>query len=171
MFIRRRRKFLSSQESIHDPLDLTYSKLRAVSPIHIYTISHDLKNPLVVIKGYFELLSLESMSKDTAYAVDCIMPEPTVKYSRQSNPSVIQIEGLLINDEIIYRITDNGLGIDAKLIPVIFGLFQRLDNAEDIEGSGVGLAIVKRIIDKHRGKIWVESEVGVGSTFCVVFNS
>jgi len=71
----------------------------------------------------------------------------------QSNPSVIQIERLLINDEIIYRITDNGLGIDAKLVPVIFGFFQRPDNANDIEGSGIGLAIVKRISDKPCGKI------------------
>ena len=87
----------------------------------------------------------------------------------QSNPSVIQIERLLINDEILYRITDNELGIDAKLIPVIFGLFQRLDNAEDIEGSGVGLAIVKRIMEKHNGKVWFESKLDKGTTFYLSF--
>lgn len=92
-----------------------------------------------------------------------------VKYSLNSNPAVIYIDGSLVDGEIIYEITDNGMGIATKHLSDIFGLFQRLDNVKDIAGSGVGLAIVKRIMDKHHGRIWVESEPGKGSSFYIAF--
>jgi chemotaxis family two-component system sensor kinase Cph1 len=93
-----------------------------------------------------------------------------VKYSMKSNPPVVHINGTQTEREIIYTITDNGLGIDIKQLPRIFELFKRMDNVGDIEGTGVGLAIVKRIIEKHKGKIWVDSELGSGTTFNIAFN-
>ncbi len=93
-----------------------------------------------------------------------------IKYSMHSNPPKVTISGTKNNHEVVYSITDNGLGIDIKQRPRIFELFHRTDNVGDIEGSGVGLAIVKRIIDKHKGKVWVESELGNGSTFNILFN-
>jgi chemotaxis family two-component system sensor kinase Cph1 len=93
-----------------------------------------------------------------------------VKYSQQtSNPSVI-IEGKTMQNQILYRIKDNGIGIPQKDINNIFLLFRRMENAGDIEGSGVGLAIVKKIVEKHEGNIWAESEEGHGSTFFLSFN-
>lgn len=93
-----------------------------------------------------------------------------VKYSMMAEPQQVSITGIENDEEVVYTITDNGLGIDIKQLPRIFELFHRTDNVGDIEGSGVGLAIVKRIIEKHRGKIWVDSEPGKGSTFNIAFN-
>ena len=93
-----------------------------------------------------------------------------IKYSMTSEPPRIVITGTETETEIVYTIKDNGLGIDIKHLPRIFELFKRMDNVGDIEGSGVGLAIVKRIIEKHNGKIWVDSELGGGSTFYLAFN-
>jgi chemotaxis family two-component system sensor kinase Cph1 len=90
-----------------------------------------------------------------------------VKYSQKSSPPVVKISSIIDNNEVIYTISDNGLGIPKRDQDKIFELFNRMDNVHDIEGSGVGLAIVKRIIEKHKGRIWVESEIGIGSTFYV----
>jgi light-regulated signal transduction histidine kinase (bacteriophytochrome) len=92
-----------------------------------------------------------------------------VKYSMPSDNPEVSIEGKETDDDIVYTIKDNGVGIDIKHLPKIFELFKRMDNVQDIEGSGVGLAIVKRIVEKHKGKIWVDSELGKGSTFFVSF--
>jgi chemotaxis family two-component system sensor kinase Cph1 len=92
-----------------------------------------------------------------------------IKYSIPSGHPEVSIKGEATENGIIYSITDNGIGIDIQYLPKVFELFNRMDNARDIEGSGVGLSIVKRIIDKHKGKIWVDSELNKGSTFYVEF--
>ena len=90
-----------------------------------------------------------------------------VKYSQHANPATVHIEGHINETDICYSIKDNGIGVAAKNLSIIFELFTRMDNVKKIEGSGVGLAIVKRIVEKHSGKIWAESELGKGSTFFV----
>lgn len=92
-----------------------------------------------------------------------------VKYSQKSELPVVTIKGMENETEICYSISDNGIGIEAKEIPNVFELFKRMTNVADIEGSGVGLAIVKRMVDKHKGRIWLESEVDQGSIFYVAF--
>jgi len=92
-----------------------------------------------------------------------------IKYSMPSGKPEIHIEGHDNETEIVFSIKDNGVGIDIKQLPKVFELFKRMDNVQDIEGTGVGLAIVKRIVEKHQGKIWVDSELGKGSTFFVSF--
>jgi len=93
-----------------------------------------------------------------------------VKYSQLVNPALVHIEGNNTGTDIVYTITDNGLGIAAKDLLKIFELFNRMDNVKDIQGSGVGLGIVKRIVERHKGKIWAESELGKGTTFFMTFN-
>ncbi len=94
-----------------------------------------------------------------------------IKYSQNSSLVKIRISGLASINQVTYSISDNGMGIETKDIPKIFDLFQRLNNVKDIEGSGVGLAIVKRIIDRHKGTIQVESILDVGSVFYVTFKN
>jgi len=92
-----------------------------------------------------------------------------VKYSSNAEVSVVKVNGEKAEDGVTYTISDNGVGIDERNPSSVFDLFQRMDNAKAFAGSGVGLAIVKRIIEKHRGKIWFESELGKGTTFYVTF--
>jgi len=93
-----------------------------------------------------------------------------VKYSGHFKPSVVHINGEVKENEICYSIKDNGLGIAAMDMPKIFELFNRMDNVKNIEGTGVGLAIVKRIMEKHHGRIWAVSELNEGSEFFIAFN-
>lgn len=93
-----------------------------------------------------------------------------VKYSTypgRKDPALVEIDGSTKDGFVVYTIGDNGIGIDMKYANRIFELFKRLDNVKNIEGTGVGLAIVKRIIEKHRGKIWLESRLEHGTKFYV----
>jgi PAS domain S-box-containing protein len=80
----------------------------------------------------------------------------------QENP-LIEIGTQIINDEFAFFVRDNGVGIAAEYHNKVFGLFDKLDATS--EGTGIGLALVKRIVEVHGGTIWVESEVGQGATF------
>jgi len=88
-----------------------------------------------------------------------------LKYSRNREKAVIEIGGEIENGEIIFHIKDNGVGFDMNYADKLFGVFQRMHKADDFEGIGIGLANVNRIVMKHGGKCWAESEVEKGSTF------
>ncbi|QMW00952.1 ATP-binding protein [Spirosoma foliorum] len=93
----------------------------------------------------------------------------SAKYTRLTPKAVIQVNGRQTDDEVIYSVEDNGIGFDMKQAGKMFDLFKRLENARQFEGTGVGLAIVKRIINRHQGKIWFHSEPDRGTTFSVAF--
>lgn len=87
-----------------------------------------------------------------------------IKYCDKSTPAV-KIEVQSDHKQWIFLVKDNGIGIDQKFKDRIFTIFQRLHTREEYEGTGVGLALCKKIIERHNGKIWVESELNNGSTF------
>ncbi|MBT9516505.1 MAG: two-component sensor histidine kinase [Methyloversatilis discipulorum] len=89
-----------------------------------------------------------------------------VKYTRGRNPARIHIECERDNDgQYTFHVRDNGAGFDMKYAGKLFGVFQRLHHAAEFEGTGIGLANVKRIVDRHGGRIWAEAVPGQGASF------
>jgi PAS domain S-box-containing protein len=88
-----------------------------------------------------------------------------IKYSSKKEKPVVHISTKLESDGVIVTVRDNGAGFDMQYASKLFGVFQRLHNKSEFEGTGVGLAMVQRIINKHGGSIHAESEVGKGATF------
>ena len=88
-----------------------------------------------------------------------------LKYSAKRNAPQVEIGMQRSDGEDIFFVRDNGAGFDAAHAPGLFGVFQRFHASSDFSGTGVGLAIVKRIVDRHRGRIWAHSTSGSGATF------
>jgi len=86
-----------------------------------------------------------------------------IKFSRLKQAPKIQIGGYIEGDEAIYFVKDNGIGFDMKYADNLFGVFQRLHGVEEFEGTGIGLAIVKRIAGRHGGRVWAESVLNDGT--------
>ncbi len=89
-----------------------------------------------------------------------------LKYSSKKNVPVVEIYSELVANDIVYTIKDNGVGFDMRYVNKLFGVFQRLHSEAEFQGTGVGLAIVQRIIHKHDGRVWAEGRVDEGAKFC-----
>ena len=87
------------------------------------------------------------------------------KYSRNREKQLIELGSYSNNNEVVYYVKDNGAGFNMQYADKLFGVFNRLHAEDEFEGTGVGLAIVHRIITKHDGSVWAEAEEGKGATF------
>jgi len=139
------------------PLDfeeLLQQTLRALRPSIAETgaaITHD---PLPTVEGDFTQLMQVVQN----------LISNAIKF-RGAEPPQIHVSASRNGEEWIFSVKDNGIGIEQRHLDRIFLIFQRLHKKAQFEGTGMGLAIVKKIIERHQGRIWVESEPGKGSTF------
>jgi two-component system sensor kinase len=87
------------------------------------------------------------------------------KFTRPKEDPVIEIGFLTGGNQNTYYVRDNGVGFDMQYSAKLFGVFQRLHNVDEFEGSGVGLALVQRMVLRNGGRVWADGKVGEGATF------
>ncbi len=126
--------------------------LRAALQESRATVSHD---PLPSVQGDFTQLLLLFQN----------LIANAVKFRRQDVPPHVHVAAEARDGAWFFSVTDNGIGIEPECVERIFLIFQRLQSRADYPGTGIGLAICKRIVERHGGRIWVESQPGEGSTF------
>jgi chemotaxis family two-component system sensor kinase Cph1 len=172
-------RILTSAEKMHFMIDdiLNYSrageKREAYQCINMKDLLQDLLLELMSANGGVEI-NVEACvdiygDKTMIMQVFSNLIGNAVKYSKKAVNPKIEINSFEIGANVQYSVTDNGIGIPPDQQNKIFELFSRSNNVGDFEGTGVGLSIVKKIVDRHQGNIWVESDGSCGSTFYVSF--
>ncbi len=141
------------------------------SPINMRDLADDvfqqLKFGLTDQKIQFKLAPLPATTGDPALIrqVFVNLLSNAAKYSKPRAETVIEVNARAENGDCIYYVKDNGVGFDMTYSQKLFGVFQRLHSVEEFEGTGVGLAIVQRIVHRHGGRVWAEGKVDEGATF------
>lgn len=153
---------------------LTLSSLREhtdLEPVNTNTLVQnaidDLELPIAEKRARLQVDPLPDVRGNAAYLTQLFynLIGNAIKFT-VTDP-VVQISGERIGDAAYIRVRDNGIGIDKENQQRIFGAFQRLHSKSEYEGTGIGLAIVKKIVDIHGGEIFVESTIGEGTTFTI----
>jgi two-component system, chemotaxis family, sensor kinase Cph1 len=154
---------------------LSFSRLGraqlAVSPIDMGKLVREVLRSLEgALKGRdinMEIGDLPPTFGDAALLRQALLNliDNAVKYSHGRSPAHILIDGKTVEGRAIYRVVDNGAGFDMSYAGKLFGVFQRLHGAEQFEGTGIGLALTKRIIERHGGKISAAARPDEGATF------
>ena len=147
-----------------------------------YVASHDLQEPLRMVASFTQLLSKRYSGRldETAdrYILPVLWADPGqltqlfqnllangIKFRRQDESPRIHVSAVDSGAEWMISVQDNGIGIDPRHAERVFQMFQRLHTRAEYPGTGIGLAVCKKVIERHGGKLWVESEPGAGSTF------
>lgn len=134
----------------------------------------------IIKKIFIELHSLDN-DREVKLIIETKLPEINVdkvmirqaiynmlsnafKFTKNRDNAVIYIGSTITENEYIFYVKDNGVGFDMEYSSKLFGLFQRLHTSDEFEGSGIGLVTVKKIIEKHDGRVWIEGKVNEGAT-------
>lgn len=154
---------------------LAFSKLGrkqvSTAKIDMASLVEGLINEIMVEKGdnipTFEIKELEPAIGDQSLIkqVWLNLISNAVKYSKYKPQSLIKITSVLKKDKVIYCVKDNGVGFDMNYYDKLFGVFQRLHSQDEFDGTGIGLAIVHKIISRHHGKVWAKSKLNAGASF------
>jgi PAS domain S-box-containing protein len=146
------------QEIIHTELDMNKILQEALDSLKHETTGRNIKwiiSPLPRVVGDYNLLRLVWIN----------LLSNAVKFTRAKKKARIEIGSREESNEHQFCIRDNGAGFDMQYVHKLFGVFQRLHSSEEFEGTGIGLANVRRIIAKHGGRTWAEAELDKGATF------
>jgi PAS domain S-box-containing protein len=153
---------------------LTYSRVEtSVMPFSkvamdqvMAVVLNDLREPIEACGASVMVEQLPEVNADFHQMVQLMenLVANAIKFRREEPPSV-QVSSSLVEGEWIFSVKDNGIGIDEEYSDKVFQMFQRLHQRETFPGTGIGLAICKKVVERHGGKIWFESELGRGSTF------
>ena len=144
-------------------LELNKSEINMTAMVHAVV---DELQPVVNRKPQFEIGPLPPAMGDRAmmHQVFVNLLSNAIKFSRAKVPAMIKVGASVAGDETIYFVQDNGAGFDMQYADKLFGVFQRLHTESEFEGTGIGLAIVKRIVTRHGGRVWAEGKVNEGAT-------
>ncbi|HZE98890.1 MAG TPA: ATP-binding protein [Planctomycetota bacterium] len=158
---------------IDDLLSFSGLGRRTVEPvrIHLETMARDVFEELVQTNPdrKLEILvgALPPIQGDRAMFRQVLINllSNAVKYSRGRTPARIEVGSRITETELQYFVKDNGVGFPMEYVQKLFGVFQRLHTPEQFEGTGVGLALVQRIVQRHGGRVWAEGRPNEGATF------
>jgi PAS domain S-box-containing protein len=160
------------QAMINDVLE--YSRVetrgRPFRPVAFMRVVEDavanLKVAIEETGGRVEWAKLPTLLADSAQMTQLFqnLIGNAIKF-RGAAPPHVQVSAVEAEDSWVFAVMDNGIGIEEEQLERIFGLFQRLHTSEEVPGTGIGLAICKRIVERHGGQIWATSKPGEGSTF------
>jgi light-regulated signal transduction histidine kinase (bacteriophytochrome) len=167
-----------SSEQMEKLLDglLAFSKMVNSNPQHSF-----IDMTFIAQKVIDELFECETSPSSYAITLNPLLPaygdvtfirqvwynllSNAFKYTQHREKREVKIDSYVCDEEIVYCVEDNGVGFDMQYVDRLFGVFHRLHEIEEFEGTGVGLAIVKRIIQRHGGHVWAEGRVDQGARF------
>jgi PAS domain S-box-containing protein len=132
------------------------------------SIYHELTTPESRARIDFQVGTLPLALADTTLMrqVWTNLLSNAIKFSSKRERATIQVSAEHNQGETVYAVTDDGAGFDMQYVQKLFGVFQRLHSTKEFEGTGVGLALVQRVIRRHGGRVWAQGEIDKGATFC-----